>query len=99
MVVWWVGAILGGISCSLFSRDVQKFFSLILGQLVTFFVNYFLTFSKLFLVFLKTFSGFIFLHVYTYSFFFHGLRGLGPRGGHHHNLRRVVSHVTPVTVA
>ena len=58
MVVWGVGAILGGISCSLFSRDVQKFFSLILRQLVTFFVNNFLTFSKLFQVFLNFFEFF-----------------------------------------
>ena len=74
MVVWWVGAILGGISCSLFSRDVQKFFSLILRQLVTFFVNNFLTFSKLFLVS-------FFFYIYTCSFFVHGLQGLSPKGG------------------
>src|SRR5260221_3693109 len=73
--------------CSL--GKVPKFlFFLILGQLVTFFVNNFLTFFQtffdFFLTFSKTFSTFpspTFTCTYMFSCLFHGLRGLGPKGG------------------
>jgi len=66
--------------------STKLFFLLfLLGQLVKFFVN---TFSTFFPTFLKTFSNLfklfliLFLHVYTCSScLFHGLRGLGPKGG------------------
>src|SRR5258706_16474652 len=68
---------------------VQKFLCfLILRQLVTFFVNNFLTFFQtffdFFLTFSKTFSTFpspTFTCTYMFSCLFHGLQGLGPKGG------------------
>src|SRR5258708_6693993 len=72
------------------------FFSLLLGQLVNFFWEYFfqpfLTFSKLFPILL--------LHVYTcFSFICMASKGSAQRGGHCHSWRQAVSHVTPVMVA
>src|SRR5258707_14013845 len=90
MVVWWVGAILGGISCSLFSRDVQKnfFFSYTQTTCNFFFVNNFLTFSNFF-KFFQTFSkNFFWFHSFTciYMFcLFMASEGLAQRGGHCHS--------------
>src|SRR5258708_36795368 len=53
-------------------------FSLLLGQLVKFFVNIFSTF---FLTFSKLFSNLTLTCIYMFFLLSHGLRGLGPKGG------------------
>src|SRR5258708_2121006 len=71
-------------------------FSLLLGQLVKFFLGiffqlFFFTFSKLFPI--------LFLHVYTcFSFFHMASQGSAQRGWHCHTSQQAVSCVMPVTV-
>src|SRR5258708_30804188 len=66
--------------CSL-GKVPKNFFSLILGQLVTFFVNNFLTFSKLFLKLFQLFQVLL-LHVHTcFPVFFMASEGSAQRGG------------------
>src|SRR5258708_22411489 len=73
-------------------------------ELVKFFVEFFLLFSYFFLTsflfsnFCSKYGNFLPTCIFLPFFLLLGLRGLSPKGGHCHEPRWVVSHITPVTL-